>query len=246
MKLARFCIVGDPHGDEINHDAAEKFFTWLDEFNPNIVIHGGDNWNMAALRKKASDKDKAVAIAPDYEAGTDFMRRLFAYGSTRVFTRGNHDERMYSFAQNCTDAVTQVCAAKLCGDTDALMRKLRVKVLPYDSRIGVLDIEGIRSIHGYAAGVSAARKFALTYGTCAFNHTHSMDVCPVEKWPEPAVAYGVGALLNIDQAYNSTQIGKLRHENGWLYGVTDGKRATYFQARFKDGKVQAAHEIKEY
>lgn len=246
LKNKRFVIVGDNHGDEEEPDLVEKFFAWLDDWRPDLVIHGGDNWNFAALRTKANADEKTIAIAPDYEAGVNFAKRLFAHGSKRYFTRGNHDERIYRLAAESKDAATQHAASQLCNDTDALMCKLRVKVLPYDSRLGVLDANGVRSIHGYSAGVSAARKFASVYGTCSYNHTHSMEVGVYEQWPETAVAYGVGCLLKIDQGYNAHQIAKLRHENGWLYGETNGKRAVYFQAKFKDGKVYAAPEFKAY
>lgn len=241
-----FVDVGDNHGNEQNETVTEKFFAWLDDFKPGIVIHGGDNWNFAALRRKATEKERQEAIAPDVECGTDFAARLFRYGKKRFFTRGNHDERIYSLVQEATDARVGEFANRVAGDIDRLFRKLRVRVLPYDSRLGVLDVDGVRTIHGFAAGVGAARKFAQVYGTCAFNHTHSMDVAPAEHWPEPAIAYGVGCLCKIDQPYNSVQPGKLRHENGWVYGYTDGRTATYFQARFKNGQVYAAEKLKAY
>jgi hypothetical protein len=241
-----FVIAGDNHGDEQNDMVTEKFFEWLDDFDPSIVIHGGDNWNFAALRRKATPEERQQSITPDFEAGQDFMKRLFSHGKKRFFTRGNHDERIYSLAREAKDAAVSMLAGKLTADIDALMRKLRARVLPYDSRLGVLDVDGVRSIHGYAAGIGAARKFAHVYGTCAFNHTHSMDVAPAEHWPEVSIAYGVGCLCHIDQPYNHTQPGKLRHENGWVYGYTDGKRATYFQARFKNGQVYAAEKLKAY
>lgn len=241
-----FVIVGDNHGNEQNDKVAESFFAWLDDFKPSIVIHGGDNWNFAALRRKATEKERQEAIAPDIEAGHDFATRLFKHGKRRYLTRGNHDERIYSLVREATDARVGEFASRVVSDIDYLFRKLRVTVLPYDSRLGVLDVSGVRSIHGYAAGVGAARKFAQVYGTCAFNHTHSMDVAPAERWPEPAIAYGVGCICHIDQPYNSTQPGKLRHENGWAYGYTDGHTATYFQARCKNGKVYAAQTLKAY
>lgn len=245
-KQLKFCVVGDNHGDEIKYELADKFFDWLDDYRPHIIIHGGDNWNFAALRRKASPEERMIAIAPDYDAGIDFANRLFSYGSQRFFTRGNHDERIYAYARDAKDAATVHFAQTLCLDTDKLMGKRRVTMLPYDSRKGVLNIEGIRSIHGYSAGVGAARRFASVYGTCAFNHTHSMEVGVFERWPETSIAYGVGGMLNIDQHYNSAQIAKLRHENGWVYGTTDGVRATYLQAKYKDGTIYAAKEIKAY
>jgi hypothetical protein len=245
-RVKRFVIVGDPHGDEAEKNMPDKLFEWMADFKPHIRIHAGDNWNFSALRAKATQEEKTKAIAPDYQAGNDFLRRMFDKGERKVFLRGNHDERLWRYTETVTDAVLKNWADKLTAEVRALVRKLGVQMLPYDSRAGVYDENGIRGIHGYAAGVGAARKFGMVYGTCFYAHTHSMDVCPVERWPEPAIAHGTGCVQHIDQGYNSTHIGKLRHENGWLYGVTDGKCATYFQAKYKNGSVYVAETIKAY
>lgn len=250
MALLTFCQVGDNHGSEIEPGMEKAFFEWLKDFKPKLRIHCGDAWNFAALRKKASPDEKAQAIAPDYEAGCDFLKRYFdrsigMFGEGYL-TLGNHDKRIFDLAQTTTDAALAHYAVKMVTEIGVLTRKLKVQTRPYDSRLGVLDVHGLRTIHGYAAGIGAARRFAFIYGTCAFGHTHSMDVCPAERWPEPAIAYGTGCLCKIDQPYNATQPGKLRHENGWLYGFTDGKRATYFQAKYKDGRVYVAENVKAY
>ncbi len=246
MKLTKFVDIGDPHGDELNQDLAEAFFAWKKDFRPKLCVHGGDNWNFAALRKKASPDDKAQAISPDYVAGNDFLKRFFDGAEHRFFLRGNHDERIYNLVHTTTDAAQQHYATKMVQEIEVLTRKLRVNMIPYESRLGVLDYMGYRGLHGYASGVNAARKFAASYGTCAFHHTHSMDVGPFERWPEVDVAYGSGAMCILDQPYNGSMMGKLRHENGWIYGYTDGVRATYFQARWKDGRVHVAEGVKTY
>lgn len=244
--MKRFVIVGDNHGNTAEEGLPEKFFEWLGDFRPQIRIHSGDNWNLPALRRKATPDEKTIAIAPDYEMGTDFVKRLFDGGEERAFLRGNHDERMWRYAADATDAALVHWATKICGEVSSLMARRRAKMLPYDARLGVYDCEAVRVLHGNAAGIGSARKFALVYGSCAFGHTHSMDSCPVEKWPEPAVAVGTGCIQKIDQPYNSAPPGKLRHENGWVYGFTNGRRATYFQAKLKDGAVYVAENFKAY
>lgn len=246
MKAQRFVVAGDNHGYEVDERLVEPFFEWMRDYNPEIVIHGGDVRNFAALRKKASPEERQTAIAPDYEAGTDFESRLFSFGKARFLLRGNHDERVFFLARDAKDAAVLEMATRLCREMEARWAKLRVKVLPYDSRLGVLEHEGIRVIHGYACGINSARRLGQIYGTCAFGHTHSMDIAPVERWPKPVIAYGTGCLCKIDQIYNQVTMGKLRHENGWLYGYTDGTTATYFQARFQGGRVYAAQAINCY
>jgi hypothetical protein len=111
------------------------------------------------------------------------------------------------------------------------MRQLRVRTKPYDSRIGVLEVLGVRVIHGYLCGAYAARKLAAIYGTCCYGHTHNMDIGTHEHWPEPSVAYGIGCLMKIDQDYNAKNPRKLEHQHGWIYGETDGRHASYQQFR---------------
>jgi predicted phosphodiesterase len=246
--MKRFVIVGDNHGDTAEEGLPEKFFEWLGDFRPQIRIHSGDNWNFAALRKKATQEEKTIAIAPDYEAGNDFIDRYFDGGELRVLLRGNHDERIYDLAETCTDAALKHLADKMTHEIGNRVAKRRVRMLKYDAKLGVLDVDGVRVLHGYAAGIGSARKFAFVYGTCAFGHTHSMDVCPVERWPRPSISHGTGCIQKIDQPYNSKQIGKLRHENGWLYGFTDGTSATYFQAKYDNTSkvIHVAENFKAY
>ena len=227
----RYVVVGDNHGGEQNDEVVERFFLWISDYRPDIVIHAGDNWNFGCLRKKATDKEKEQMIAPDFEAGVDFFKRLFHFGKHRHYLRGNHCERVWETARDSTNAAIVHAANRLANDITSLCGKLKVRMLPYDSRLGVLETQGIRVIHGYVVGAYAARRLASIYGTCCYGHTHSMDVGTYEHWPEPYVAYGTGCLLKIDQDYNSKAIAKLRHSHGWIYGETDGIKATYQQWR---------------
>lgn len=243
----RFLIIGDPHGEELNHDVAESLFAFAADFKPHLVIHGGDNWNFSYMRKGASASEEGANADADWEVGSEFFLRYMALGSTRVFLRGNHDERLWKTYREATKETTRRHAKDGIDDIEALVKKRRVRMLPYDSRQGVLDINGVRVIHGYAHGVGSARAHAASFGTCAYCHTHATDVAAFERWPEPSIAYGVGCLLNIDQDYNSSQRNKLRHENAWLCGYTDGTRATYMQVRRgANGQFHAPTQIKAY
>lgn len=245
--LQRFVIFGDPHGDEIDPVVEAAFFSFLDDFKPDIVVNGGDNWNFAYLRRNASDKERAANAEADWQMGSEFFLRVMAYGKQRFFLRGNHDERVYDAYKNATREDSRIAAEKGIKDIEKLVARRRVKMLPYNSRIGVLDHEGIRVVHGYAHGVGGARQHAVSYGTCVYCHTHATDVGSVERWPEPSIAFGTGCLTRIDQDYNKTQRNKLRHENAWVLGYTDGSKASYFQVRRGAGGLfHAPIEIKAY
>jgi hypothetical protein len=241
----KFVDIGDPHGDHVNEDLIQKLFDFMDDFQPDVVIHGGDNWDFPQLRKKASQKEKDLPMSADWQMGMDFLNKFCSYGTERYFLRGNHDERLWDLAHE-GDGQARELADRLIRDAEKLIKSLKVKMLPYDSRGGVLDLGGLKCIHGYAHGVAAADKFARVYGTCTYHHTHSMQVGTVEKWPRPQVAYGAGTLAHIDQPYNSRQLGKLRHENGFTYGMLTGGDPIVFQARLIDGDIYATKNIEIY
>lgn len=242
-----FVVFGDPHGDKAHSRAVDAFFEFLKDFKPDIIVNAGDNWDFSYIRAKASAKDESSDSTQDWAMGSEFFLRAMAYGKKRFFLRGNHDERLWDVRESTLNESVRIAAEKGIRDIEKLVARRRVKMFSYNARDGVLDVDGLRVIHGYSAGVGAARKFAQVYGSCAFAHTHSMDVAPVERWPTPAVAYGTGGLLTLDQPYNARHIGRLRHENGWLYGFVKDGKATFFQAKLHpDGNVYAAPQIHPY
>lgn len=245
MKAERFVAVADPHGDEIDPICERAFFRWLDGWKPDVVFHVGDNWNFAAIRKGASPEDKRVSLASDLEAGVRFFERLFAHGSRRFFLRGNHDERLWDMLDS-NDAVYRELAERGTRQIEGLCRRHRVKMLPYDVEDGVLEYGKLRIVHGYAHGQGAAAKHARAYGHCLFGHTHTQDVMPVENVGAPAVALGIGCLLKTKQTYARANMSRLRHQNGWVYGLIfpDGTHQI-FQAKRIGDSFYAATSIEK-
>lgn len=239
----KFVICGDPHGEVQSGPVVLRFLKFLDEFKPEIVVHGGDNWNFTHLRMKASDEDQSRDDSDDWRMGTDFFKTLFDYGNTRLFMRGNHDERLWKHTEHRKAAVRGY-AFDGVKRIERLCRKHRVKMLPYSARRGVAQVGSLRIIHGYAHGIGAPNKFARAYGNCCYLHTHSMEIGVVEHWPYPSVAYGAGCLCQIDQEYNEHQMGKLRHENGWAYGVVREDGVVLFQSRATGGGFYVAERIR--
>jgi predicted phosphodiesterase len=246
MKTRRFVIAGDTHGDMLDVECAAQFFAFLKDWKPEVRIHSGDLFDFRNLRKGASDDEKAASLIDDWDAGSDFARRFFEGGKENHLLRGNHDERLWDFTRSATGLLRDY-AADGVKRAEGLMRKCGAKMLPYDSRLGVLDVGHLRVIHGYKSGIGAAAAHARTYRNCFYGHTHDMSVAPVENLDGPAEARGIGCLCKIDMDYNSRQTNKLRHQQGWVYGLllADG---TYqaFQAKRIHGKFACAHEIKTY
>lgn len=246
MKRETFVAFGDPHGDLVNARAKAGLLAFLADYKPDIVIHGGDNWDFGQIRNGASEADQMRALGPDWEAGNEFFDEVFEYGKTRILALGNHEHRLWRKLYNSTRAIDIEFAQGRINDITARCKRRNVERLPYDSRLGVWQHRGLKTIHGYGHGVYAARKFAFVYGTCIFFHTHSGEIGVAEKWPEPSIAVGAGALLNIDQPYNETQMNKLRHQNSFAYGYLTDDGPVILQAKLTKGGFYASTEIKCY
>jgi hypothetical protein len=243
-KPIRFVVASDPHGDQVDAETETALFAFIADFKPQLRIHGGDNWDFRNLRRGASDDEKAHSLEDDWQAGSDFMRRFFDGGSQNHFLRGNHDERLWNFAHSATGLLRDYAHDGIAR-VEKLIAKSRAKMLPYDSRLGVLKLGALKVIHGYAAGIGAARKHAIVYRNCLFGHTHNCDVAGAESDEGVSEARGIGACCRLDMPYNAHQTGKLRHQNAFCYGLLfeDG---TYQinQAKKIDGRFYVASDFR--
>ena len=245
-KGERFVVAADSHGDQVDEETANALFAFCKDYKPTIRVHAGDAWDFRNLRKGASDDEKAASLVDDWDAGVDFLRRFFEGGRTNHFLRGNHDERMWHFAHNASGLLRDYASDGI-KRIERVVAQSKAVMLPYDSRHGVLRLGHLKVIHGFFAGMGAARRHSIAYGNCIFGHTHATDSAPVEHIDGPAEARGIGCCCRIDMAYNQHSVNKLRHDNAWCYGVLfpDG---TYqlFQAKKINGHFYAAESVKQY
>lgn len=248
MKAAgqRFVVASDNHGDQHDPETRKALLGFLADFRPEIRIHAGDNWDFRNLRKGASDDEKAASLVDDWEQGTEWLREFFDGGRANHFLRGNHDERLWHFAGNATGLVRDYATDGI-KRVERIAKQARAAMLPYDARRGVLRLGHLKVVHGYFAGMNAARRHSISYGNVLFGHTHATDSAPVENIDGPAEARGVGCCCKIDMDYNQHSPGKLRHDNAWCYGVLF-PNGTYqlFQAKKINGAFYAAENVKRY
>lgn len=246
MTPRRFVIASDIHGSEIDPVVEAAFFNWLGDWKPEIVICAGDLFDFAPLRNGASLEDKAQSMADDYRIGMKFARRLFANGEQKYFLRGNHDERLWDLLFR-SEGVLRDFAEQKTVEIGKYLKRWGVRMLPYDARAGVLKIGKLQVIHGFKSGIGAAKQHATIYRSCIFGHTHSQDIVPVENLTGPALAMGTGCMCRIDMPYNARQTNKLRHQQGWVYGVLypDGSYQA-FQAKRVGNHFNLATGVKVY
>jgi hypothetical protein len=233
MCYTRFLAVFDNHGDKCSPDGVEKMFEFKEKhWKPKIVIHGGDNFDFRAIRKKASEEERRESMITDYNAGVSFLKRL----RPTYFLRGNHDQRLWDLAQEDRGIVSDY-AFKGTQEITALMESMKCKMLPYDKRKGVLRLGHLKVIHGYLAGVTAARRTAQVFGSVIMGHGHAIQQASIEGL-EQRTGMMCGCLCDLSMEYVRASVGSLVWEHGWAYGIINEKTGSYhvWTARKVDGK----------
>lgn len=241
----RFIAVADSHGKLINPRCEQVVHDFIRDFKPTVRIHLGDGWNLGALRQGATPAEQEESIKDDFTEAERFLVKFFKGGEENYYLEGNHDRvRIEKFAVS-RNALVQEAAEKALNEMSRVQRRCRAKVLPYDSRLGVLRLGHLKMVHGYACSRNATQVHARVFGNVLHGHTHTIETVAWENEDGPREARAIGALCFIDQSYNSTQLNKLRHSNGFAYGYLfeDG---TYqvFQAREINGAFLVATEFK--
>lgn len=217
----------DPHGVYQDKEANRAFFKFLTQWKPEIRVAGGDVIDAKQLRKKADAHERRESLAIDFSEGKTWLEKLRA----THYLRGNHCQRIWDLAEQ-GEGIVQDYAKILVRDIDTLMIKMRCQMFPYNKRDGVLQIGSLKLIHGFRAGVNAARMSAKTYGSVLMGHGHAIQCATIEGL-EPRTGWMCGALCQLDFDYNRASEGTLMHEHGWAYGVVDKNSGAFqvWQAR---------------
>jgi hypothetical protein len=129
--------------------------------------------------------------------------------------RGNHDERLWD-AAGCDDGKIADFASYLILDVkDALGD---IPVLPYDKRKGVYRL-GHLAIHGYTAGITAAKRAAEIYGAVMMGHVHAIDAYSIAGASSVGWRGRSGRFASLGMDYNRAHANTLRQAHGWAYGL---------------------------
>jgi hypothetical protein len=233
----RFTVAFDNHGDCIDRKAERAFFEFLKWWKPQRRIHGGDNWDFRALRRKASEDERREGLGQDLADGCDFLRR---YQPTD-FLLGNHDFRMWDLIGSDNKFLAGLASQVMVEIEEAIGK---AAVLPYHKREGVLKVGHLKVVHGYHSGITAARQAGLVYGSCLMGHVHSIDQYSLAGL-ERRIARVCGCLCKLDMDYNRAQPQTLRQAHGWGYGLLFPSGSyQYWQAEEVDGKWYFPSEVR--
>jgi hypothetical protein len=178
----------------------------------------------------------------DFAQGIKFMNRL----RPTQFLLGNHDVRLWKLAELAKGLVSDY-AKEGVSQIESNLKKLKCHLFPYDARHGIFKLGHLKILHGYACGVGAVRKHAMTYQSCMFGHTHSCGTAPVPGL-ERRVARNIGCLCDLDQDYEATKMSKLEHSRGFAYGIINEKTGNYqvLQAEEIDGSWIVPTDFKTF
>lgn len=233
----RFIAVFDNHGNKAVPHVIAAALRFAKDFKPTVRIHGGDCFNFAALRKGATDEEKREKIRDDIDAGADFVKRF----KPTHWLRGNHDERLYD-ALGSDDGKLADFASFLTADIDEAFGD--IPVFPYCKRKGVMTYGDHKVLHGYNAGMYAARHAAMAYGSLMMGHVHAHDEQSVPRF-DRATGHSSGCLCELQQTYNRGHLATLRQDHGWLYGLNVRGRLLVWHAKHIDGRWYLPSEIRE-
>jgi hypothetical protein len=241
MSWQRFVAAFDVHGDQQDPEAVAAFFKFLPKWKPTIRIMGGDLWDFRPLRKKANEDERRESMKTDFESGMEFLKR---YSPTK-FLRGNHDERLWELAE-ADRGVESDFAAQGVGEITRELRRHNCDMLPYHKRDGVLRVGHLKVIHGFFAGIYAARQTALVYGSTIAGHVHAIDSHAIAGL-ERRVARLAGCLARLDMEYSNRQPNSLRHAHGWIFGVVNQRSGAFhlWQAEQISGKWLVPTDVAE-
>lgn len=245
MKPQKFIVVSDPHGKEADQTAIAATLSFVREFRPAIQIIAGDVWNFAAIRKGAGEDEQAESMQDDFDDGSRFVDAFFLGGSKNYLMMGNHDARVWDLCRD-SKAVRRNFGERMVADIEKTAKRNKAELVPYDSRLGIVELGHLKVIHGYHAGIGACRTHAQIYGNCIFGHVHSIEAYQVPGI-EQREARAIGCLCKLDQDYINRKTAKLRWAHGWAYGwLFDDGTYQLHQARSVKGKFYASTEIKTY
>ena len=243
--MKKFVIVADIHGNHADPQATAAALAFTKDFNPEIRVIAGDLWDFGAIRKGASEEDRAVSMRDDFDVGAKFADSFFKGGKDNTLMLGNHDVRAWDLAES-TAAVKADLGQRMVKDIQAVAKRNKASLIPYDSRLGVVSIGHLNVVHGFHTGMSACASHSRIYGNVVFGHCHSIESYQTPGL-KPQEARCIGCLCDLNPGYANRKTGKLRWSHGWVYGwVEDDGSYSIFQVRGINGKFRAPTNIKTY
>jgi predicted MPP superfamily phosphohydrolase len=235
MSYRTFVFASDLHGDQQEPRAVEALLRFCDSFKPDIRVFGGDLFDFRPLRMGAGATERNESMMCDVEAGLEFLNKF----KPNIFLLGNHDDRIWRVARDTENGILRDTAVLAIKDIKKRCAKLKCRVIDYNSSTGIYRLGNIAMMHGFAAGMYAAKKHAESFsppgGLAIHGHTHSIQHHSIARLGGGS-GMSAGCLAKLDMEYNKHTIGRLMHAHGFVYGYVDKKGWGAWQAKESNGK----------
>jgi hypothetical protein len=192
----KFMAGGCIHGSLVSDRAFGAFLDVKKAYKPKHMICLGDVFELTALRRGATNLELRISNMQDIEDGLECLGKMMkGIRGERWLLCGNHDlvriESMLQTGSAMNKELAEVYIAKISN----FCKKHRIKVKPYCSNRGVIEINGNLFFHGIHFGVNAAKDHVSKYHKdCIFVHTHRAEQVVCTGWPKPIVAINCGML----------------------------------------------------
>jgi hypothetical protein len=247
--MRKYLLASDSHGDAIDLKTAKALLSRKDDLKPDVLIHLGDAFDFASIRRGASPEEKALSMIDDYEAGLEFLEQFYKGRGEKYYLVGNHCDRLWQVAEGA-DGPRSDAAKMIIEKLKYFFRRMGVKVTPFDSRNGVLRLKEFAFVHGYCHAQNAAKQHAETYGGTA-RTVFAGDLHARLYWRsasiDPIECYHLPCMTGLDPEYAKRHRSKLRHSQGWGEINYYGKGAYDVQIiENKGGKYRCFSQVKEY
>jgi predicted phosphodiesterase len=231
-KWQRVLAVGCSHGSYLDTEARKHILKAADKLKPHLIVHLGDWMDATALRAGAATSNDAYApVAPDLEAGLDFLRELRDRAGELWVFDGNHEARVQRLASSSQAILAELGRLIIARVHDEL-RRLRASHLPYHGVWSYRVVGGYRLMHGVGAGgPTALRQHVDCYGSCVIAHTHAAHM-ECGRRADGAVGISVGTLADIRKLeYANTRLNTMRWSHGFAWGEFKGERGIFWLHR---------------
>jgi len=228
----RWMAVSDPHSVCQHDEGVRAARDFMADYKPEIRIHLGDNWDLAAWRKKAGNAELQQDTWQCIDSGIEFLE----WFRPTELNLGNHDWRLWraAYYDDEVDGRRRDYARILIEQhITPVFERLGTKVYEYRIRhqTGVLGpwrhFHGFRSQGGKHAAYWLGLKWRGSSDGALCGHLHRYEVSSAD---DINGSRGVVAPCMCDRekmCYVDEELGAYRWDVGWLYGEVEPGRFTW-------------------
>ena len=218
-KWKKFLAVSCSHGHLADPRACKAAIDFKARWKPDITLHLGDLFDMAALRggalKSPDSADRATSISDDFSVGIKFLLEY----APNVLCLGNHDWRLWELAKS-PNAVVSYCCNQAIGQLNDACREIKCVTKPYDIEKGWVELGPGLAGHGFMFNEQAVRDHVeLTKKPTIIGHLHRVDRAAGRSFGAP-LGWSIGALANFSEMHYAR---RNRSVARWSQGIAWGE-----------------------